>query len=222
MHFSHAYYFAPSYTSQIPIRAQPLPHNRFIPHAIQRLPPNRVIHNAQPAIEAPTILAGKEPLNLIRDLQTSELDQTHAQEALQHDHVPAQNGEDDVVPAVADEPPQLVAHFRVGGHGDGARVLVLHRDGGRKEEGQELGGQLGRLHAPERLQADLLAVDRARRAVLCLDDVIGRLPALRHGDAEDGATERGVDGGFVGARGVEPEAAGGLFDDAGRMSVERG
>ena len=98
-------------------------------------------------------------------------------------------------------------------------MLVLHRDGGREEEGQELDGQLGRLHAPERLQADLLAVDRARRAVLCLDGVVGRLPALRHGDAEDGATKRGVDGGFVGAQGVEPEAAGGLLDDAGRMSV---
>ena len=96
-------------------------------------------------------------------------------------------------------------------------MLVLHRDGGREEEGQELGGQLGRLYAPERLQANLLAVNRARRAVLCLNGVIGRFPALRHGDAEDGATERGVDGGFVGARGVELEAAGGLFDDAGRI-----
>ncbi|KAH4063431.1 hypothetical protein HBI81_016090 [Parastagonospora nodorum] len=115
------------------------------------------------------------------------------------------------IPVITDEIPHLRAHLAVIRERNGAGVLVLHGDFVREDEVEVLLCEGGGLDAAHGLEADFLAVDGGGGEVFLLDGAEGGFAALAHGGGEDGAAERGVDGGFV-AGDVGVEALEGLVD----------
>jgi hypothetical protein len=113
-------------SSQIPIRAQPLPHNPLIPLPIRRIAADGIIDDIKPLVITPRILPSKECLNLIRNSRISKLIQTKPKEALQHNRVTVKCRMDLCIPVIADEVPDLGADCGVVGERDGGAVFVLH------------------------------------------------------------------------------------------------
>ena len=202
---------------KIAVGAEPLLHQRRIPLLVRGRSSDSVRNNSQAAIEATRILVSKEAAYVALDIEGGELVEAGTQEALEHDHVAAQRREDGVVPVRLDVGPQQAAAARVRRQRDRRRVPVLYRHLRRKREGQQVLHQVGRLRVAQRLQRDLLAVGRDRRAVVLLDGLVGVLVTVVDDDAKHGASQAGVNGGRVVAGGVGLEALLRLGDDPGIM-----